>query len=143
MKNSGKLMILMLMLLVGASVVSAQDWAGDVERVEHRGRDRGYREIKPMKSGDFKKFCRYVKDTSFDKNKIHIVEIATFGSYFSSEQCYKILSLFSFDDNKLAVLRILKPVILDYNCAEKILSSFSFSSKREKAAAILLRGMSR
>ncbi len=136
-------MILMLMLTPGASSVVAQDWAGSVERVEYRRGESDYREIKPMRGGDFKKFLRYVKDTSFDKNKLQLVEIAAFGSYFSSEQCYKILSLFSFDDNKLQALNIIEPVLLDYSYSKKILSSFSFSSEREKAAAILLRGKRR
>ena len=131
-------MILMLVAL-GASSVNAQDWAGSVERVEYRRGDRDYREIRPMRGSDFQKFLRYVKDTSFDKNKLQLVEIATFGSYFSSEQCYEILSLFSFSDKKLEALRILEPVLLDFRNAEEIISSFSFSSERKKAAAILLR----
>lgn len=138
MKNLRNFMILMLVAL-GASSVNAQDWAGSVERVEYRRGDRDYREIRPMRGSDFQKFLRYVKDTSFDKNKLQLVEIATFGSYFSSEQCYEILSLFSFSDKKLEALRILEPVLLDFRNAEEIISSFSFSSERKKAAAILLR----
>lgn len=143
MKNLRNFMILMLMLALGASSVNAQDWAGSVERVEYRGGHRDYREIRPMRDSDFQKFLRYVKDTSFDKNKMQLVEIATFGSYFSSEQCYEILSLFSFSDKKLEVLRIIEPVLLDFRKAEEIISSFSFSSQREKAAAILLHGRRR
>ena len=145
MKNLGRLMLMMLLLVVGSASVEAQNWAGSVseERVELRGRDRELRDVKAMRSADFKKFYKYVKETSFDKNRQQLVEIAAFGSYFSSEQCYKLLSLFSFDDNKLAAIKIMEPRMIDSRYNEKILKQFSFSSNREKAAAILLRGVRR
>lgn len=145
MKNLGRLMLLMLLLVVGSASVEAQNWAGSVgeERVELRGRDRELRDVKAMRGADFKKFYKYVKEISFDKNKLQLIEIASFGSYFSSEQCYKLLSLFSFDDNKLAAIKIMEPRMIDSRYYEKILKQFSFSSNREKAAAILLRGVRR
>ena len=145
MKNLGRLMLMMLLLVVGSASVEAQNWAGSVseERVELRGRDRELRDVKAMRGADFKKFYKYVKETSFDKNRLQLVEIAAFGSYFSSEQCYKLLSLFSFDDNKLAAIKIMEPRMIDSRYYEKILKQFSFSSNREKTAAILLRGVSR
>ena len=145
MKNLGRLMLMMLLLVVGSASVEAQNWAGSVseERVELRGRDRELRDVKAMRGADFKKFYKYVKETSFDKNRLQLVEIAAFGSYFSSEQCYKLLSLFSFDDNKLAAIKIMEPRMIDSRYYEKILKQFSFSSNREKAAAILLRGVRR
>ena len=66
-----------------------------------------------------------------------MVEVATFGSYFSSAQCYEIISRFSFDDNKLEALKIVEPVLLDYDDKDKILRLFSYSSNRDKAAKIL------
>ena len=145
MKNLGRMMLMMLLLVAGSASVIAQDWAGSVseERIEMRGRDRERHNIKPMRSTDFKKFYKYVKDTSFDKNKLQLVEIASFGSYFTSEQCYELLSLLSFDDNKLAALKILEPRMVDSRYYEKILKLFSFSSNREKATAILMRGVHR
>ena len=145
MKNLGRLMLMMLLLVAGSASVEAQNWASSVseERVELRGRDRELRDVKAMRGADFKKFYKYVKETSFDKNRLQLVEIAAFGSYFSSEQCYKLLSLFSFDDNKLAAIKIMEPRMIDSRYNEKILKLFSFSSNREKAAAILLRGVRR
>ncbi len=145
MKNLGRLMLMMLLLVVGSASVEAQNWAGSVseERVELRGRDRELRDVKAMRGADFKKFYKYVKETSFDKNRLQLIEIASFGSYFSSEQCYKLLSLFSFDDNKLAAIKIMEPRMIDSRYYEKILKLFSFSSNREKATAILLRGVRR
>lgn len=145
MKNLGRLMLMILLFVAGSASADAQNWAGSVseERVELRGRDREQHKVKPMRGADFKKFYKYVKETSFDKNKLQMVEIASFGSYFSSEQCYKLLSLFSFDDNKLEALKIMEPQMVDSRYFEKILKLFSFSSNREKATAILLRGVRR
>ena len=117
MKNLGRLMLMMLLFVAGSASADAQNWAGSVseERVELRGRDRDrdQREVRAMRGDDFKKFYKYVKETSFDKNKLQLIEIASFGSYFSSEQCYKLLSLFSFDDNKLEALKIMEPRMVD------------------------------
>ena len=145
MKNLGRLMLMILLFVAGLAAADAQNWAGSVseERVELRGRDRELYNVKPMRGSDFKKFYKYVKETSFDKNKLQLVEIASFGSYFSSEQCYKLLSLFSFDDNKLEALKIMEPRMVDSRYFEKILKLFSFSSNREKATVILLRGVRR
>ena len=145
MKNLGRLMLMILLFVAGSASADAQNWAGSVseERVELRGRDREQHKVKSMRSVDFKKFYKYVKETSFDKNKLQLVEIASFGSYLSSEQCYKLLSLFSFDDNKLEALKIMEPRMVDSRYFEKILKLFSFSSNREKATSILLRGVRR
>ena len=60
MKNLGRLMLMMLLLVVGSASVEAQNWAGSVseERVELRGRDRELRDVKAMRSADFKKFYK-------------------------------------------------------------------------------------
>lgn len=139
MKNFSRLMFLMMMLTMGAISLNAQNWAGGEknERFELRGHKKEVRDVKPMNRKNFGTFLKYIKNTSFDKNKLQMVEVATFGSYFSSAQCYEIISRFSFDDNKLEALKIVEPVLLDYDDKDKILRLFSYSSNRDKAAKIL------
>jgi hypothetical protein len=80
-----------------------------------------------------------VKKASFDDRKIDVMRVACIGSYFSSEQCARLLSLLSFDDNKVKALEVIAPRLVESDNAEDILKKFSFSSSKDKAVGILLR----
>ncbi|MBR5814281.1 MAG: DUF4476 domain-containing protein, partial [Bacteroidaceae bacterium] len=70
-------------------------------------------------------------------DRIDIIRVACIGSNLSSNQCAKLLSLLSFDNNKLEALEVMAPRIVDNDYNDKILKQFSFSVNREKAARIL------
>ena len=95
--------------------------------------------LRAMRDNDFSMVYRVVKNTSFDKNKIDIIRVACIGSNFSSNQCAKLLSLLSFDDNKLEALEVMAQNIVDDRDYNKIMKQFSFKSSREKAAKILMK----
>ena len=95
--------------------------------------------LKPMRKDDFKTLCEIVEKTSFADRQKDIVTVACMGSYFSSKQCETLLSLFSFQDSKLAVLEILSPRLLEQEELAGILKQFSFSSSKDKAIEILTR----
>lgn len=97
-----------------------------------------YRE-KPIGRKDFKQLCGFLKDESFDDGKLVLVKVACMGCCFTSKQCARMLSCFSFDKNRLAALEIMLPRIMELRDAEDILEEFSFKSDKEKAAAMLLR----
>lgn len=92
-----------------------------------------------MRDSDFSFVYKIVKNTSFDKNKIEIIQVACIGNSFSSRQCAKLLSLLSFDDNKLDALKIIAPRLVEVEDYDKIIKQFSFSSNRERAAKILMK----
>ena len=95
--------------------------------------------LRVMRDNDFSMVYRVVKNTSFDKNKIDIIRVACIGSNFSSNQCAKLLSLLSFDDNKLEALEVMAPKVVDDRNYNKIMKQFSFKSSREKVAKILMK----
>lgn len=95
--------------------------------------------LKPMRKNDFKTLCEIVKKASFPDRQKDIVTVACMGSYFSSKQCETLLSLFSFQDSKLAVLEILSPRLLEQEELAGILKQFSFSSSKDEAIEILTR----
>lgn len=95
--------------------------------------------LKPMRKDDFQTLCEIVKKASFADRQKDIVTVACMGSYFSSKQCETLLSLFSFQDSKLAVLEILSPRLLEQEELAGILKQFSFSSSKDKAIEILTR----
>ena len=95
--------------------------------------------VRAMDDSDFKLLRSLLKDESFDKNCVKMIRIACIGNYFTSRQCADMLSLLSFDSNRLEALEYIAPRVIDKHACDVILKEFSFISNREKAED-LLRG---
>lgn len=93
--------------------------------------------VRAMGDTDFKLLRSLLKEESFDKNRAKMIRVACIGNYFTSSQCAAMLSLFSFDSNKLEVLEYLAPRVIDRRGCEAILEEFSFLSNRKKAEELL------
>ena len=89
-----------------------------------------------MRDKDFMMMCEVVDEASFTERKIGVIKVACISSYFTSEQCAKLLSMLSFDTAKLEALRVLRPRVLNIN-AREIQGQFSFSSNKEEAMEIM------
>ena len=144
MKNFSSIMIAaamaMSLLCVPASAVEPDK--RPKQQFEHRDRGpMGRKHMHPhaMRDKDFSLVLDVVKKASFDDRKIDVMRVACIGSYFSSEQCARLLSLLSFDDNKVKALEVIAPRLVESDNAEDILKKFSFSSSKDKAVGILLR----
>ena len=96
-------------------------------------------QLRAMRENDFSLVYKIVKKSSFGDNKIDIIRVACIGNNFSSKQCARLLSLLSFEDNKIKALEIIAPKLIDLDNYNKILGEFSFSSNRNKAEKILMR----
>ena len=90
-----------------------------------------------MSDKDFKMMCEVVDETSFNERKIRVIKVACISSYFTSKQCAQLLSMFSFENDKLEALKVLCPKLVDKD-AKEIIKQFSFSSNKDKAIEILL-----
>ena len=111
---------------------------GQSQRMEHRPKKEMRNEFRPkaMLDKDFKMMCEVVDDASFTEKKIGVIKVACISSYFTSEQCAKLLSMVSFDTAKLEALRVLSPRVLNIN-AREIQKQFAFSSSKEEAMKIM------
>lgn len=141
MKNLKKIMLIALIALMMVPVQAAAQGRKPKAQIEKREK-RPQRKpvvLRAMRDDDFSMMYRIVKNTSFDKNKIDIIRVACIGSNLSSMQCSRLLSLLSFDDNKLEALKIMAPNIVDAKDFDRIINQFSFPSSKEKAAKILLK----
>lgn len=143
MKNLKKIMLIALMVLM---IIPIPQQASALERKAERKIEK--RERKPqrkpvnmrsMRDNDFSLVYKVVKNASFDDKKIDIIRVACIGNYFSSKQCARLLSLLSFDENKIEALKIIAPRMIDNEYYKKIIKQFSFSSNKEKAEKILAR----
>ncbi len=93
--------------------------------------------VRAMDDSDFKLLYSLLKEESFDKDRVKMIRVACIGNHFTSSQCAYMLSLFSFDSDKLEALEYLVPHIADKRGHKVILKEFTFLSDREKAEALL------
>ena len=90
-----------------------------------------------MGEKDFQFLYKTIKRKSFEKDRLELLSVGVLDNYFSCRQCAKLLSLYSFDKDKLKVLDIMAKHIVDLDNAYLILDSFRFESDRRKAANML------
>ena len=133
-----KSVITMLMILALGMPLMASEQS---QRMEYRPKKEMRNEFGPkvMQDKDFKMMCEVVDDASFNNKKIGVIKVACISSYFTSNQCIKLLSMISFDSDKLEALKVLRPRVLNID-AKEILEQFSFSSNKEKAMEIMFPG---
>ena len=112
--------------------------SGQNQRMERRPKKEMRDEVRPraMLDKDFMMMCEVVDEASFTERKIGVIKVACISSYFTSEQCAKLLSMVSFDTAKLEALRVLSPRVLNIN-AREIQKQFAFSSSKEEAMKIM------
>ena len=140
MKNIMLIALMALMIIPMSQQAQAQERKAEI-KIEKRERkpQRKPVNLRAMRDNDFSLVYKVVKNASFDDKKIDIIRVACIGTCFSSKQCARLLSLLSFDDNKIEALEIIAPRMIENEYYNKILKQFSFSSNREKAAKILLK----
>ena len=112
--------------------------SGQSQKMERRPKKEMRDEFRPkaMRDKDFVMMCEVVDEASFTERKIGVIKVACISSYFTSEQCAKLLSMISFDTAKLEALRVLSPRVLNIN-AREIQKQFAFSSSKEEAMKIM------
>ena len=135
---------MMLIALVAAAMVALPQESQAQERkpkaqIEKRERreQRKPERARAMRDKDFSTMHNIVKKASFNDNKIDIIRVAIIGSYFSSRQCAELLSLISFNNDKLKALEVMAPRLVDDKYFDKIMKQFQFKADKEKAMKIL------
>ena len=95
-----------------------------------------------MSPDAFNRFMTSIKGASFDKNKLDVLDLTVGYSYFTVDQIIQVLNSMSFSDGKLEVVRKMYPSVADPENVFQLIDSFTFSSDKEKAKAIILAGRS-
>lgn len=92
---------------------------------------------KAMDENDFRQLYNKVKQKPFKDDQLELLEIGISNRYVTCNQCIRLMSIYTFDDEKLKVLEIVAPNIIDAENYEDIIESLSFISSEEKAHKIL------
>lgn len=95
-------------------------------------RDREPRYSRVMSAGTFSDFFAKVKNRSFTDDRLKMVEMAVSSSYFTSDQCLRLTELFSFDSEKVKLMKLMYPSVADKGRFYIVVDKLTFSSDRNK-----------
>ncbi len=93
--------------------------------------------IQPMNDVEFNLLKRNVTEASFADNKKQIVTASAVNHFFVVIQLIELLNIFPFDDNKLEIIQVVYPKILDPGNKYLLYNCLIFSSSKEKLDKII------
>ena len=143
MKQIAKALLILILSVwasAGNNLLSASNSprSSAIKRVEvfqHRPHHERLQFKNPiMNDKDFQYLYKVIKKKAFENDQLELLSVGVLDNYFSCRQCAKIMSIYSFDKDKLKVLDIMAKHIVDKENAHLILDSFRFESDRRKAA---------
>jgi hypothetical protein len=121
------------------SMTNVQHRKRDMHRDDHRRDDhrREHFKLFPLQDEKFAIITDKVKDASFKDCKLALIEVGCIDNYFVCRQVLSLLKLFTFDDDKLEVLKIMSPYILDKENYEMLSEHFTFDKNKKSAMDLL------
>ena len=102
---------------------------GSPEQGEHRP---GYGYNRVMNDQLFQTFYKEMKNEPFKDDRMKLLNAALAGSDFTSAQCLQLTKLYTFDDDRMEIMKIMYPRIVDKEAFFTVINTLTFSSSKEK-----------
>ena len=102
---------------------------GRPEQGEHRP---GYGYNRVMNDQLFQTFYKETKNEPFKDDRMKLLNAALAGSDFTSAQCLQLTKLYTFDDDRMEIMKIMYPRIVDKEAFFTVINTLTFSSSKEK-----------
>ena len=102
---------------------------GGTEQGEHRP---GYGYNRVMNDQLFQTFYKEMKNEPFKDDRMKLLNAALAGSDFTSAQCLQLTKLYTFDDDRMEIMKIMYPRIVDKEAFFTVINTLTFSSSKEK-----------
>lgn len=102
---------------------------GRPEQGEHRP---GYGYNRVMNDQIFQTFYKEMKNEPFKDDRMKLLNAALAGSDFTSAQCLQLTKLYTFDDDRMEIMKIMYPRIVDKEAFFTVINTLTFSSSKEK-----------
>ena len=99
------------------------------EQGEHRP---GYGYNRVMNDQLFQTFYKEMKNEPFKDDRMELLNSALAGSDFTSAQCLQLTKLYTFDDDRMEIMKIMYPRIVDKEAFFTVINTLTFSSSKEK-----------
>lgn len=91
----------------------------------------------PISSAAFQSLVNQIKDEDFSDDQLNLISSAVKNNYFTVGQIGIILECLDMEDTRLSALSTLWEHVIDTENGFKLLSKFSFSDNKEKAKEIM------
>ena len=102
---------------------------GRPEQGEHRP---GYGYNRVMNDQLFQTFYKEMKNEPFKDDRMKLLNAALAGSDFTSAQCLQLTKLYTFDDDRMEIMKIMYPRIVDKEAFFTVINTLTFSYSKEK-----------
>lgn len=102
---------------------------GRPDQGEHRP---GYGHNRVMNDQLFQTFYKEMKNEPFKDDRMKLLNAALAGSDFTSAQCLQLTKLYTFDDDRMEIMKIMYPRIVDKKAFFTVINTLTFSSSKEK-----------
>ena len=99
------------------------------EQGEHRP---GYGYNRVMNDQLFQTFYKEMKNEPFKDDRMKLLNAALAGSDFTSAQCLQLTKLYTYDDDRMEIMKIMYPRIVDKEAFFTVINTLTFSSSKEK-----------
>lgn len=99
------------------------------EQGEHRP---GYGYNRVMNDQLFQTFYKEMKNEPFKDDRMKLLNAALAGSDFTSAQCLQLTKLYTFDDDRMEIMKIMYPRIVDKEAFFTVINTLTFSSSKER-----------
>ena len=99
------------------------------EQGEHRP---GYGYNRVMNDQLFQTFYKEMKNEPFKDDRMKLLNAALAGSDFTSVQCLQLTKLYTFDDDRMEIMKIMYPRIVDKEAFFTVINTLTFRSSKEK-----------
>ena len=99
------------------------------EQGEHRP---GYGYNRVMNDQLFQTFYKEMKNEPFKDDRMKLLNAALAGSDFTSAQCLQLTKLYTFDDDRMEIMKIMYPRIVDKDAFFTVINTLTFGSSKEK-----------
>ncbi len=106
-----------------------QERPGRPDQGEHRP---GYGYNRVMNDQLFQTFYKEMKNEPFKDDRMKLLNAALAGSDFTSAQCLQLTKLYTFDDDRMEIMKIMYPRIVDKEAFFTVINTLTFSSSKEK-----------
>lgn len=110
---------------------------GDAARPDRPGRhvmgeprpERGH--LRVMDDLLFSQFMDNMRKEPFSNNRKKLIETALAGSGFTSAQCLQVAKLYSFDKDRMEVMKMMYPRVVDREAFFTVIDALTFSSNKD------------
>ena len=97
------------------------------EQGEHRP---GYGYNRVMNDQLFQTFYKEMKNEPFKDDRMKLLNAALAGSDFTSAQCLQLTKLYTFDDDRMEIMKIMYPRIVDKEAFFTVINTLTFGSSK-------------